>query len=259
MTSTVGAPRPSDSPKDPIQAPGTPEELWAAWPEPTAFPELGLSGLRRVLLVAAHPDDEALGLGGAIARLAAAGAHLRLAAVTDGEASHPGSTALLAQDLARVRRAEARCALAALGAADTDVVTLGIPDTAVARHEHRLARRLAELMAGFDVCFAPWSGDAHADHEAAGRAASAAGAAAGVPVLHYPVWTWHWARPGDPRVPWRRAARIPLDPGAAARKRAALHCFASQLLPLGDAPADAAVLPPGEVAHFLRDYEVVLR
>jgi hypothetical protein len=30
---------------------------------------------------------------------------------------------------------------------------------------------------------------------------SAAGATTGVPVLHYPVWTWHWARPGDPRVP----------------------------------------------------------
>ncbi|MCD0486221.1 PIG-L family deacetylase [Streptacidiphilus sp. ASG 303] len=256
MTAVTAVPA---APADPIQAPGTPEEVWAAWQAPASFPELDLSGLRRVLLVAAHPDDEVLGLGGTVARLAAAGARLRLAAVTDGEASHPHSTAAAARDLARVRRQEAVRALAALGAGDTEVVPLGLPDTQVARHEAALAERLAGLMAGFDAVAAPWSGDVHADHEAAGRAAAAAGAATGVPVLHYPVWTWHWARPDDPRVPWHRAARIPLGADAAARKRAALDCFASQVRPLGDDPADAPVLPPEELAHFLRDHEVVLR
>ncbi|MFJ6213271.1 PIG-L deacetylase family protein [Streptomyces sp. NPDC092296] len=246
-------------PADPIQAPGTPEAHWAAWLASAALPELDLTGPRGVLLVAAHPDDEVLGLGGTIARLAAAGARLRLAAVTDGEASHPRSTAPAARDLARVRRAEARRALDALGAADTEIVPLGLPDTGVARYEQQLTDRLAGLLTGFDLCAAPWSGDVHTDHEAAGRAALAAGAATGVPVLQYPVWAWHWARPGDPRVPWHRAARVSLDGAAVARKRAALDCFASQLLPLGDGPADAPVLPPEEVAHFLRDHEVVLR
>lgn len=246
-------------PDNPIQAAGTPEQEWAAWAAPVGFPELDLAPVARAVVVAAHPDDEVLGLGGTLARLAAAGARLTLVAVTDGEASHPGSTAPAARDLVRIRRAETRAALAALGAAHTEIVTLSVPDTQVARHERRLAEQLTELVAGADVCAAPWDGDVHADHEAAGRAATAAGTATGVPVLHYPVWTWHWARPDDPRVPWDRAARITLDAHTATRKRAALECFASQLLPLGGSPADAAVLPPEEVAHFLRDFETVLR
>ncbi|GAB2837867.1 PIG-L deacetylase family protein [Streptomyces daliensis] len=246
-------------PADPIQAPGTPEEQWAAWPGLARFPEWDLSSLRRVVVVAAHPDDEVLGLGGTLARLAEANVRLRLVAVTDGEASHPDSTAPIARDLARVRRAETLSALDELGAGDTEVISLGLPDSGVAEGESRLTARLTELTEGFDVCAAPWSGDAHADHEAAGRAASAAGTANGVPVLHYPVWTWHWSHPGDSRVPWDRAARVSLDARARARKRAALDCFVSQLQPLGDAHADAPVLPPGELAHFLRDFEVVLR
>jgi LmbE family N-acetylglucosaminyl deacetylase len=249
----------SHEPRDAIQAPGTPESDWAAWPGLAALPEFDLTGLDRVLVVAAHPDDEVLGLGGTIARLAAAGGRLRLVAVTDGEASHPHSRAPAARDLVRIRTSETERALAALGAANVEIVRLRLPDTGVGLHEDELIQRLAGLADGFDACAAPWSGDVHADHEAAGRAALAAGRLTGVPVLQYPVWAWHWSRPGDPRVPWERAARIPLLHRELRRKWDALHCFASQLLPLGDAPADAAVLPPEEVAHFLRDQEVVLR
>ena len=251
-------PTPVES-RNAIQAPGTPEDRWAAWSRPQTFPDLDLSGLRRVLLVAAHPDDEVLGLGGTITRLAAAGARLRLAAVTDGEASHPHSTSPTARDLIRVRTAETRAALDVLGAEGADIVRLRLPDTAVARHEEELAERLTELSQGYDAIAAPWSHDIHADHEAAGRAALAAGAACRIQVLQYPVWTWHWAIPDDPLVPWHRAARIQLTPEDLARKRAALDCFASQLHPLGPDPADAAVLPPAEIAHFLRAYETVLR
>jgi LmbE family N-acetylglucosaminyl deacetylase len=247
------------APGDAIQAPGTPEDVWAAWLGPASFPALDLSGLRRVLVVAAHPDDEVLGLGGTMARLAAAGAQLRLVSVTDGEASHPHSTTQVARNLARIRTAETRAALAALGASGAERVRLRLPDTGVGRHEAALTDQLADLAEGFDAVAAPWSHDVHADHEAAGRAALAAGLRTGVPVLQYPVWTWHWATPQDRRVPWHRAARIPLTPESLARKRAALDCFNSQLHPLGPDPADAAVLPPSETAHFLRDYETVLR
>ena len=73
----------------------------------------------------------------------------------------------------------------------------------------------------------------------------------------YPVWTWHWARPGDTRVPWEHGVRVWLRPPVAARKRAAIGCFASQLEPRG--PGAGPVLAPGTVAHFTRDHEVLLR
>jgi len=109
------------------------------------------------------------------------------------------------------------------------------------------------------VCAAPWSGDLHQDHEAAGRAAAAACLRAGVTRWQYPIWAWHWARPADPRVPWARAATVPLPARARRVKRAAIGEFASQLWPLGPDPADAAILPPEVVAHFVRPLEVVLR
>jgi LmbE family N-acetylglucosaminyl deacetylase len=214
----------------------------------------GLAGLARVrsaVIVAAHPDDEVLGVGGLISMLAASRARLRLVAVTDGERSHAGHGSPAA--LARRRTAETGTALRALGAQGTEVIRLGLPDSGVARREDELAKTLAPLVAGFDLCLAPWERDLHPDHEAAGRAARLA--ASGV-FYSYPVWMWHWAAPADPRVPWDRALRVPLPPRTAGRKRAAITCFASQTEDRGHGLGP--VLPPGMIAHFIRTVEVLL-
>lgn len=89
----------------------------------------------------------------------------------------------------------------------------------------------------------------HTDHEAPGRAALTCG----IEALRFPIWTWHWARPADPRLPWDRAVRVPLPAALADRKRAAVGCFTSQIE--GDDP----ILPPGILAHFTRPYEVLFR
>ncbi|MFD5112075.1 PIG-L deacetylase family protein [Streptomyces sp. NPDC058391] len=242
-----------------IEAPGTDERLWRSWPGLPALPEAVLPRRGHVVVVAAHPDDEVLGFGGAMALLAAAGVRLTVVAVTDGERSHPGSLLVTPAGLAEIRAKETLDALAELGAAHARVIRLGMPDTAVAGCEEELTTRLVPLLTGAALCVAPWTGDIHADHEAAGRAAGAAARRTGTPLHLYPVWMWHWAHPGDPRVPWEEAARIPLPPGVVARKAAALDRFASQIRPLGPGAADAAVLPPGELAHHVRDMEVVFR
>ena len=51
----------------------------------------------------------------------------------------------------------------------------GSPTPGLAAREEELAAALREQCAGFGVCLAPWEADAHADHEAAGRAARRAG------------------------------------------------------------------------------------
>jgi len=237
-----------------IDAPGTRQEAWASWSDLRRLPSADPSGWASVTVVAAHPDDEVLGVGGTMAILAAAGARLRLIAITDGDASHPDSRPVA---IARTRTAESLVALGRLGARDTDVIRLRLPDTAVAAHEEELTASLRELCAGFDVCLAPWEEDAHADHEAAGRAARRAAAADGPIVLSYPIWMWHWARPADPRVPWSRACRIPLPADISARKQCAIGAFASQLA--GRGPGLGPVLPPEIGAHFTTEQEVLLR
>jgi LmbE family N-acetylglucosaminyl deacetylase len=237
-----------------IDLPGTAEEAWESWLELRHLPAVGLEAWRSVAIVAAHPDDEVLGAGGTMALLAAAGARLRLIAVTDGEASHPAADP---DAIARTRVAESANALRALGVHGIEVIRLRFPDTGLAAREDELAAALGELCTGFGVCLAPWEADAHADHEAAGRAARRAVRQLPlVEILSYPIWMWHWAIPADRRVPWARARRVPLPPDVAAAKQSAIAAFASQLAGRG---ALEPVLPPGIVAHFTRDQEVLLR
>jgi LmbE family N-acetylglucosaminyl deacetylase len=230
-----------------IDAPGTSEQAWQDWSELGQLPIADVSGWSSAVIVAAHPDDEVLGAGGTIALLAAAGVRLRIILATDGEASHPGISDRAG--LARRRVCESLAALGALEADAAEVIRLGLPDTGLQAREDDLTDALAEFCGGFDVCLAPWEKDAHADHEAAGRAARRAGGQ----VLTYPVWMWHWAAPDDERVPWDRGRRVPLPSGAAAAKRSAIQAFASQLT---GPPDGEPVLPAGIVAHFTRAQEV---
>jgi LmbE family N-acetylglucosaminyl deacetylase len=237
-----------------IDRPGTPEHAWDAWPGLRDLPEVAPSSWSSAVVVAAHPDDEVLGAGGTIAIMAAAGVPVRLVAVTDGEASHPGADPVA---VARTRATETAAALDLLGASGIEVTRLGFPDTGLAAREDELTKVLREQCAGFGVCLAPWEGDAHADHEAVGRAARRAGRLTGAQVLTYPIWMWHWARPGDRRVPWRQACQVRLPAPVAAGKRAAIGVFASQLADRG--PDTGPVLPAGIVAHFTRSEEVLLQ
>jgi GlcNAc-PI de-N-acetylase len=74
-----------------IDRPGTAEGAWVSWLGSRHLPVADLGAWSSAVIVAAHPDDEILGAGGTMALLAAAGTRLRLVAVTDGEASHPGT------------------------------------------------------------------------------------------------------------------------------------------------------------------------
>jgi LmbE family N-acetylglucosaminyl deacetylase len=232
-----------------IDAPGTPEAAWRAWPGLSQLPAMDVTRWASAVVVAAHPDDEVLGAGGALAMLASRGARLRLVALTDGEASHPHQ----GESIGPRRTAETTTALAALGARHIEVIRLALPDSGLAAHEDGITARLRELACGFDACLAPWDRDAHPDHEVAGRAARAARRGEGT--WWYPVWMWHWARPADAQIPWQTAVRVPLPRPVLARKRRAIGCFTSQLQDRG--PELGPVLPADVVAHFIRDMEVL--
>ncbi len=230
------------------------EQVWQAAPWQDR-PALDLPGPgARVLVVSAHPDDEVLALGGALARLHAAGCVLTLVSATDGELSHPASHAVSPDELAERRAAELVSALEVLGV-DVVPVRLGLPDSGLAGCEARLEELLAPLAADADLVVGTWAGDAHPDHEAVGRVCRrVAGAAT---LWELPVWAWHWATPQDERFPWDRVRVVDVRDRLEAKCRA-VDRFASQVLPVGPGPQDAAVLPPEVLAHFARPYEAVL-
>jgi hypothetical protein len=63
-----------------IEGLGTSEEQWQAWPELGAWPELDLGEASVPVVVAPHPDDEVLGVGGTMAILGS----VKVVAVTNG-------------------------------------------------------------------------------------------------------------------------------------------------------------------------------
>ena len=233
----------------------TAPERWRAafsqHPAATMDPLIG-----RLLVVAAHPDDETLGAGGFLRAVHAAGGRVRLVVATDGEAAFPAAGPADRAALARTRREELDRALDALGLDGIPVHRLGLPDSGLAGVEHELVEALRPLAADADTCLAPWPLDPHPDHAAAGRAALAA-APAGAHRFGYPIWTWPWGDPDDPRLPWADAFVHRHDPETRQAKQRAVQCHVSQL----QAPAGggAPILPPAVLAHFDTGSETFFR
>jgi LmbE family N-acetylglucosaminyl deacetylase len=235
---------------------GTPESSWTESGRAESLSPLAPVNSGRVVVVAPHPDDEVLGAGGLIQRLASSGLHIEIISVTDGEASHPGSSAPLAQRLRAVRSEELRLALSRLGLIDPSVTRLCLPDGGVSRHEQLLVDVLTARLGPGDLCVAPWAGDGHPDHEACGRAARTAAVGTGSSTLGSLIWAWHWARPEGNDVPWDWCRRIQLTRREAARKRWATSAFQSQIRPLGPAREDAAILLAPMHRRYWRPFEV---
>lgn len=219
-------------------------------------PEFDARAHRRVVVVAAHPDDETIGAGGALRALDRAGAEVVLVVATDGEAAHPALGPDERRALAAVRRGELDAALAALGLGHVPVHRLGLPDSALAEHADALRDALRELLADADAYLAPWPHDPHPDHAAAARAAAEA-----APVTahgwSYLVWTWAWSHPEHPELSWSRARTVTLTDADRAARREAVEAYASQLAPgPGGAPA---VLAQGLLEHLDRPVDLLLR
>lgn len=233
----------------PLAEGGTTVAQWAG----LALPAGDLSQCPGMVIVAAHPDDETLGLGATAAQLSAAGVEVQVVSVTDGGAAYPGLSAEERSRLEACRATELACAAAVLGIPVP--VRLGLPDGRLGEHEDDLADLLAAILAGRGPvwCAANWSGDGHPDHEAVGRAAAAAVERTAGVLLEYPVWAWHWARPDDPDLPWRRAAAMPTTDWAVSRKVAAARCYRSQF------DSDPPLLPPFVLDRLLAVGEVVFR
>ena len=155
---------------------GTPESSWLEAGVLDGLAPMRWLHPRRVVVVAPHPDDEILGVGGSLRSLARTGAELEIVSVTDGESSHPGSVAMRPAELARARTAETGAALRRLGV-HPQVTRLGHPDGSVAAHLDQLTAQLADLLDEDTVCLSTWRHDGHPDHDACGLASLAAATA----------------------------------------------------------------------------------
>ena len=125
---------------------------------------------RRIMAIWAHPDDE-ITSAGTLSALARGGADLTLVYLTAGEAAR--DTGNSREELAKVRREEAKAAGALLGASHVEV--LDFPDSGLATTDHAVAKaaiaaQIVRFQPGVIVSFDEQVGFyGHPDHVQTGR------------------------------------------------------------------------------------------
>ena len=139
----------------------------------------------RVLVVAPHPDDEAVGCGGTLAVHALDGDDVRAIFLTSGEGGGHGRPP---SETAAVREREAKDAAAVLGLSSIEF--WGEPDGRL-RANASVVGRLRELLGDWrpQVVYVTHDAEMHRDHRAAARIVNAAARNRAVLVRQFEVWT----------------------------------------------------------------------
>ena len=118
-----------------------------------------------VLVVAAHPDDEALGCGGTIARHVAAGDHVEVVFFTDGVGARHQESSASHKHAELIRNEATRRAAEVLGIASP--TCFGFPDNRLDSIELldlvRAVENLAQRYRPTTV-YTHWAGDLNVDH-----------------------------------------------------------------------------------------------
>ena len=223
--------------------------------------------LGSTVVIAPHPDDEALGCGALLMLLHQAGQPTAAVLVSDGSMSHPNSATFSPEARRAVREAEFHHALSILGADAAEPLLLRLPDSrvpatadvpgfsaAVEQLRHYLTQQKASTV------LVPWRRDPHPDHRA--TAALVQAALDGLPEpprrLEYVVWAWERAAPDDLPTSADAVRGFRLDTAAAvAQKQRAIAAHRSQVAP-GVFTDDATgfLLSAEMLAHFAVPYEV---
>ena len=123
----------------------------------------------KVLVIAAHPDDEVLGAGGTIAKYVADGAEVKVLIVTDGSTSQYRDDPKL-QEILEGKKKETQNAMDILGV--SQVLYGGMPDMKLDMTEHILVNQSIErVMDEYqpNIVFTHYHGDVNLDHQCVSR------------------------------------------------------------------------------------------
>ncbi|WP_420605497.1 PIG-L deacetylase family protein [Novosphingopyxis sp.] len=212
---------------------------------------MNFSALRKMLVIAPHPDDEVFGCGGTIALLHATGCDVHVVVLTDGSASHRNSRKYPKSRLVAIRQAESRRALAVLGLNASKVTFLNLTDGASdqwGRDRAALRPLVRMLRHPWGAIFGPAIIDDHPDHRAAAHAVLRNRRS--VPYFAYTIWpTGRYDTGGLISVPLKSVHK---------RKRMAAKHYRSQLGMIKDDP-DGFSLKPEDLRRLARPAETFRR
>ena len=246
-----------------IYADGTPKAVWMSWQgiQNIAMFKLSthLEGIRRVLIVAPHPDDEILGCAGLMQHIYAYDPKIDIIiiAVTNGTASHPHSRLYSAEQLNQIRPQETLTALHVLQLDNVQRIAVNIQDGEIQQSQSRLHDFLKQYISPHDLLISTYEKDGHPDHEYTAHVVKDIAHQFQLRHLQVLIWAWHWAQPNDPQIDWEHAYRLDLSHTDLEKKRQAIDCFQSQIEPDPTTQA-AAILSANTIDRILMPYEVYL-
>lgn len=251
--------------------------VWQRATHAAAVDRTATAADRPCLVLAPHADDETLGCGALIARKRASGTPVWVVVATDGRVAIE-SAVMSPDELADLRRAEARRACAILGVEDARVTFLDHPDRGLSSRPVQLDADLRRVLDGCapEEVYVTWERDPHPDHRALSRAARRClSDRPQLALIEYPVWAWvqgPWAA-ADDRGRLRRGVDLLAAPVAAlvhyraervdaghhrTYKEAAMRAYASQTTNLTGEPG-WITLGQAVLDELITDREVFFR
>jgi LmbE family N-acetylglucosaminyl deacetylase len=213
-------------------------------------PDTDQASTARVLLLAAHPDDETIGASALLSRVQ----DVTVAFLTDGAPHDPGLRSTLChgprESYAAMRAKEAACALDLVGIGSPGIQFLGGTDQESIFEVPRLLESLIDLVRDFQPSFVvthPYEGG-HPDHDTAALIAQLCVHLAEQRGLQIPAlleMTSYHARQGKrvigeflPNTGTIPELILGLSPEERANKAQMLRCYVSQEAVLSDFPVE---------------------
>ncbi|OUN58410.1 PIG-L family deacetylase [Alistipes sp. An66] len=199
----------------------------------TIIHKLSIQSWSRVLIVAPHPDDEALGCSGLIQRLLREGKQVDIVILSGGGKSHAGCCHIEESLLVDSRRNLSRKATGLLGLPLKNLHFLNYPDGSIS-YDCPETGQLKNLIEGLqpDVIFVPYRDEGWSDHLAARDIVRKfIGNDSKIELYEYCVWFWFY---NVWNIDWKNARILVMSPQEHKNKNLAIDAYILPKAPCGN-------------------------
>lgn len=216
-----------------------------------------------ILVIAAHPDDEVLGLGLTLIKHRNHGDRVTIVFTTNGAGGNWRESSAIKQAVSAARFKEACNALAVIGIDPAEIVCLGFPDGGLHRYIPEASKDIATLIRLLDPyrTYVHAIEGGHIDHDVTAFIVQAVSAR--VPVESVFEWAeYNIQAPGgqpvsdalfaaDPYVPEFECAPTPFEQSEITSKQEMLAQYASQAVSIRYYPFRSEILRKARPIHLL--------